>query len=1085
MRKLSTLGKILVTLWSIPGSTLVFAETAPPHWNNIDVIRENAEAPRAHFIPYPNEDLALHGDWKKNPNTLSLNGTWKFNYSESPAKRPKAFYQNGFDTSAWADIPVPSNWEREGFGYPIYVNVPYPFPIAEPEVPQLDNPVGSYVREFAVPDDWSAKDVFLKFGAVSSAFYVWINGEYIGYSEGSKTPSEFEVSSQLASGNNTIAVEVYRWSTGSYLEDQDFWSLSGIQRDVSLTARPKQRVQDFFVKAGLSDDYLDGELELSLTMQNSSDSAAAGQLEIKLLKDGTKMYQHAQSTKLRPGLNEIKVSSEIKQIKAWSAEIPTLYTLLLTVSDEHGRVLESIARRIGFREAEIRNGRFLINGELVKLKGTNLHEHHDRTGHVLDEESMLTDIRMMKAANLNAVRTSHYPFPERFYELTDQYGLYVVDEANIESHGYGYDHDKTLGNKPHWKEHHLDRTQRMVERDKNFPSVVIWSLGNEAGDGVNLGATYHWIKSRDLSRPVQYETEGDINQVGERHSDFHSSMYWRHWDLEEYAQSHNDRPFVLIEYAHSMGNSTGNLKEYWDVINRHKVLAGGFIWDWLDQGLAEKNEAGETYWTYGGDYGPATVPSSGNFCMNGVVFPDRTVQPAYFELKYAYQHISFDASELNRGYIQIENNYNFEALSNHRLSWQLLRNGEVFDSGTMQEPLGILPNKKKRVRLWSRQPNRSPGVEYLLNLSVRGIDASGLLPPDHEYAKTQFSVPGFAAISKSTTQGLAPQSVDKGFLFKMDGVEYFISKQTGLLESIKQGGEELLLTPLKPNFWRAPTDNDFGNYMNDWAKVWRDAGNHQVLQSLGVVGDAPNQDAVEAVVHMSDADGRLAAKWTVRYALNSKGHLEIDNHIEKSEGRPVFPRIGMNVELRRSLDQLSWYGRGPHENYSDRKLSANVGLYQGTVAEQYVAYPRPQENGYKTDTRWLALTNGNDSGLIVEAGDLISFSAHHNRLEDFVPPVKIAITSEDSQALRENDQRVNMHVTDVKPRDLVSVNIDYAQMGVGGDDSWGKRTLQQYSLNEREYNYSFTLKPVIDNSNWKKKQMRAYRRGMNTNAVTK
>lgn len=1074
-----------IAILAILHSATVAAAPATPHWNNIDVIRENTEPPRAHFAPYPNEPLALESDPEKNPYALSLNGIWKFHYSASPAKRPETFYKTGFDASAWSDIPVPSNWEREGFGYPIYVNVPYPFPIAEPKVPGADNPVGSYLRDFTVPEDWSGRDVFLKFGAVSSAFYVWINGQYVGYSEGSKTPSEFEVSSLLRSGSNTVAVEVYRWSTGSYLEDQDFWSLSGIQRDVSLTARPKQRVEDFFVKASLSDDYLDGELDLSLKMKNNNDSAATRKLDIKLFDNEKIIYQHSQSTVLQPGQTELTVASELKQITAWSAEIPKLYTLLITVAEENGQPLESIARRIGFREAEIRNGRFLINGELVKLKGTNLHEHHDRTGHVLDEQSMLTDIRMMKAANLNAVRTSHYPFPERFYELTDQYGLYVVDEANIESHGYGYDHDKTLGNKPHWKEHHLDRTQRMVERDKNFPSIVIWSLGNEAGDGVNLGATYHWIKSRDLSRPVQYETEGDITQVGERHSDFHSSMYWRHWDLEEYAQTQNDRPFVLIEYAHSMGNSTGNLKEYWDVINQHNVLAGGFIWDWLDQGLAEQNHDGETYWTYGGDYGPATVPSSGNFCMNGVVFPDRTVQPAYFEVKYAYQHISFDASELNEGFIQIKNNYNFEALSNHRLSWELLRNGELLDSGTVQEPLGILPSESKRLRLWSRQPNRSPGVEYLLKLSVQGIDASGLLPVNHEYAKAQFSIPGFVPASTSLTHRLTPQSVDNGFLFSTDGVDYFINKQTGLLESIKQGGEELLLTPLKPNFWRAPTDNDFGNYMNDWAKVWRDAGKHQVLRSITLIGTESEHDAVEAVIHISDADGDLAAKWTVRYALTNKGHLDVQNHIEKIEGRPVFPRIGMNAELRRSMDQLSWYGRGPHENYSDRKLSADVGLYHGTVAEQYVAYPRPQENGYKTDTRWLALTNGNNSGLIFEAADLISFSVHHNRLEDFVPPVKIAITSEDSEALRENDQRVNMHVSDVKPRDLVSINIDYAQMGVGGDDSWGKRTLQQYSLNEREYNYGFTLKPVLDNSNWKKKQTRAYRRGTNSNDISR
>jgi beta-galactosidase len=602
----SVASAFFVLSFAISCATSPMTSGGRPAWNDIDVIRENVESPRAHFVAYPDREEALSKG--NNLHFQSLNGAWKFNYSDSPADRPARFFEREFDPSDWATIPVPSNWEREGYGVPIYINVPYPFEPDEPNVPTQDNPVGSYRRNFNVPANWQGKDIFLQFGGVSSAFYLWINGQYVGYSEGSKTPSEFDITDYVTSGENSVAVEVYRWSTGSYLEDQDFWSLSGIQRDVNLYARPKLRIRDYFVHAGLTNDYRDGDFQIEIELANTSGAPATKTLSVEILDGESTLYAEASHLEIGGPAATHSFSTSLPEVKAWSAEIPNLYTLVISLTDVSDSASEFISQRIGFRTSEVTNGRFLINGRLVHLKGTNLHEHHHDKGHVIDEATMLEDIRLMKAANLNAVRTSHYPFPERWYELTSEHGLYVVDEANIESHGYGYDHDKTLGNKPHWMPHHLDRTRRMVERDKNQPSIAIWSLGNEAGDGVNLGATYHWIKSRDRSRPVQYETEGDIEEVGERHSDFHSSMYWRHWHLEEYAQTHNDRPFVLIEYAHSMGNSTGNLIEYWDVIKKHDVLAGGFIWDWVDQGLLEHNDAGTPYWTYGGDYGPPDVP---------------------------------------------------------------------------------------------------------------------------------------------------------------------------------------------------------------------------------------------------------------------------------------------------------------------------------------------------------------------------------------------------------------------------------------------------------------------------------------------
>lgn len=1046
-------------------SISIFAVSATaserPHWNNIDVIRENTEAPRAHFIPWPDSNSAITGVRSENEFLLSLNGEWKFHYSDSPAARPVDFVTADFDSSDWAVIPVPSNWERHDFGYPIYVNVPYPFTIDEPNVPVDDNPVGSYLRAFDVPEGWRGRDVFLQFGAVSSAFYVWINGEYVGYSEGSKTPSEFDVTGFVQPGRNTIAVEVYRWSTGSYLEDQDFWSLSGIQREVSLYARPKQRLRDFFVHTGLVNQYRDADFRLETEWWNSASEAVPVNVRVRVLDKDEALVDASLSKVLEPGLNELSMAQQLPAVRPWSAEIPNLYTLLIELQDEGGRTLEAVTQQIGFRSVEIINGRFRINGELVKLKGTNLHEHHDVTGHYIDEATMLEDIRLMKAANLNAVRTSHYPFPERFYELTDKHGLYVVDEANIESHGYGYDHDKTIGNKLHWKEHHLDRTRRMVERDKNFPSIVIWSLGNEAGDGVNLGATYHWIKSRDLSRPVQYETEGNIEEVGERHSDFHSSMYWRHWDLEKYAQTHNDRPFVLIEYAHSMGNSTGNLTEYWGVIDAHEVLSGGFIWDWVDQGLLEHDEKGVPYWTYGGDYGPEDVPSSGNFNFNGIVFPDRRVQPAYWEVKRVYQHVDFDLADPRNGELRLQNRYNFLSLEGFELVWSVRAWGEKVVQGRI-ENLNVPAGQAAVLDLWDDLPGLKAGVQYYLNLELVSPEARDLLPAGHVYAHAQFALPNDGPRPLSAYNEKVKVKVrDRSGTLSLEGdrFTYRFDKAQGVLESIEFDGREVLLAPLAPNFWRAPTDNDFGNYMPEWGAVWEQAGRNRRLLSFDYSQGGQGAVIIQAHYAFDDNAGNEVARWTATYGMKRSGELHVDNHFVRADGLPVVPRVGMNLELVGDFAQVAWYGRGPHENYRDRNLSAEIGLYRSPVSELYVPYMRPQENGYRTDVEMLALHAGEGGkGVVFQSDGTFGFSALHNRMEDFIPPVKIAITSEDGPGARDNEERVNMHVSDIEPRDLVSVNIDYGQMGVGGDDSWGKRTLMAYSLNRLEYRYGFTIR---------------------------
>ncbi|MDA0706092.1 MAG: DUF4981 domain-containing protein [Proteobacteria bacterium] len=1033
---LRTFGLFLILAFST-----AVAETTRPAWNDVGVIRENTEAPRAHYVPARVDGSSV---------TLSLNGDWKFHLSESPAARPAEFFENEYDGSGWDEIPVPSNWERHGYSYPIYINVPYPFEADEPNVPTEKNPVGSYRRTFSIPADWSDDEVFLQFGAVSSAFYVWLNGQYVGYSEDSKTSSEFRVTEHLQAGVNVIAVEVYRWSTGSYLEDQDFWSLSGIQRDVTLTARPKVHVRDFFVVAGLTNDFQDGSFDIELALRNDLASAQAQQLLVEIHDGEQLIWSETTSLQVPAGESAQKFSTTIENVRQWSAENPNQYSMTIRMGDE------VISQKIGFRDARIENGRFTINGKLVKLKGVNMHEHHQVTGHVIDEATMLEDIRLMKAANMNAVRNSHYPHQERWYELTSEHGLYVVDEANIESHGYGYDHDKTLGNKPHWMPHHIDRTQRMLERSKNFPSVVIWSLGNEAGDGVNLGATYNWIKSRDLSRPIQYETEGNLAEVGERHSDFDSEMYLRHWDLEEYAQTHNDRPFLLIEYSHAMGNSSGNLRNYWDVINKHDILAGAFIWDWVDQGLLEHDENGTPYWTYGGDYGPADVPSSGNFCFNGLVFPDRSVEPSYWEVKRVYQHVEFTSDSLVTGDLTVHNNYDFTSLGEFELRWQISSDGVVTEQGHVTD-LDIAAETTRAIHLPYNSRRLAKTQEHHLLVELVGKSTRGLMPAGHVYAEQQFLLQARQAQPPRQENGSVAVDVGDDYTTLSAGdMSVGFDRTTGLLTSLKSSGTELLLAPLTPNFWRALTDNDFGNYMNEWAAAWEQAGRNRTLDSFDVSRTDPCCAVVTASYSFTDDQGRWLADWTAVYSVHGDGRVHVANQFTRDPDLPLMPRIGMNVELQRGLDSVEWFGRGPHENYSDRKESANLGRYANKVADHYVPYLRPQENGYKTDVRWLTLSDGSTE-LRVTADELVSFGVSHNRLVDMVPPVKIAITTEDGEGASNNDKRVNMHVNDVVPRDLVSLDIDLGQMGVGGDDSWGKRTLLEYSLTEMAYQYGFTL----------------------------
>ena len=1040
-----------------------FTEKEPRDWENPGMIGQNKEAPHVSLISYGDRESALAADKKAAPNLLSLDGIWKFNLVKAPGDRPYWFFKDDYDTRDWDDIEVPSNWEMKGYDVPIYVNITFPHKNDPPFIQHDYNPVGSYKRNFRIPSQWRDKEVYLHFGAVASAFYVWINEQLVGYSQDSKTPAEFNITRYLKRGRNSIAVEVYRWCDGSYLEDQDFWRLSGIQRSVFLHARPRTHIRDFYAVADLENDYRDGALKLDVEL-NTADATDAGDagseyiVEASLFDGSQELYSESKEVRMTGNTAGVSFLKNFPGIKRWSAESPDLYSLVITLKNRNGRALESVSSRIGFRKVEIRDSQFLVNGSAIYLKGVNLHEHSDVDGHVISEELILKDIGLMKSNNINAVRTSHYPQQELFYELCDKYGLYVIDEANIESHGIGYDKDVTIADKPEWAPAHMARMQAMVERDKNHPSIVIWSLGNESGDGHNFLDLYKWTKERDKTRPVQYERAEKSTNTTERHTDIVCPMYDRVWEVEAYAKDPaSDRPYILCEYAHSMGNATGNLQDYWDVIEKYPILQGGFIWDWVDQGILQTDENGEKYWAYGGDFGEEGVPSDGNFCINGLVLPDRSVKPGLNEVKKVYQYVGFESVDLKKGLIRIKNKYDFTSLSKFDLDWEIMADGSVIQSG--RAPLSDLqPGKTADIAIPLQTPEPLPGTEYFLNLRISGSEAWGIIPEDHVYATEQFKLPAEGAPVPLKQSDLAVlQITTKEFLLEIGGSDMLLTfnLETGRLESYKYRGRELLLKGPEPDFWRPPTDSDYGYNMDRKLGVWKKAGERSILKSVDIRQPELGRVLVVFRYDIPDTEGKKIAGYSSAFTVLGSGDVIISNSFAKvSDQIPEIPRMGMQMQLPVELTNLKWFGRGPHENYSDRKTSAETGLYESTVADQYVPYIRPQENGYKTDVRWLSLTDNDGNGILVSGNPLFCFAALNNIHDDFESPGKLSQYRKDAKS-------ANTHTNDVKPRDFVNLNVDLAQMGLGGDNAWGAEIYRQYRLLGSKYEYSFRIRPVV------------------------
>lgn len=1026
-------------------SKVPYIEDDPPAWENEAVFQINKIDPHAHFIPFATADQAKTEDKWQSPMIQSLNGMWKFKLAHNPSERPFWFFKNDFDTRKWAEIKVPANWELEGYDYPIYTNVKYPHEKTPPTIQDHYNPVGSYKRTFTIPETWTGKEIILHFGAVSSAMNVWVNEQFVGYSEDSKTPAEFNITKFLIEGENSLAVEIFRWSDASYLEDQDFWRMSGMTRDVFLLARGEQQIQNFRVISALDDTYSTGVFQLVLDVMNIGEKAASTTVEAVLSDNGTVVKSF--SDNVSAGKASVVMEAFLPEVKLWSAEIPALYELMITLKN-NGEIVEVIKQDVGFRTVEIKNGNLLVNGKYVYLKGANIHEHHPVTGHYVDRETMLLDIKTMKENNLNAIRTSHYPQPELWYELCNKYGLYIIDEANIESHGMGYGRESLAKNES-WKAAHLYRTQNMFERDKNQPCIIIWSLGNEAGNGVNFEATYAYLKSVDQTRPVQYE-----QAHGGANTDITCPMYMRIEGMVKYAESKPEKPLIQCEYAHAMGNSVGNLQDYWDVIEKYPALQGGFIWDWVDQGLQTTNDAGEQFYAYGGDFGPDTVPSDGNFCLNGLVNPDRAVKPHLLEVKKVYQHIGFSPVNLKSGVISIKNKYAFLNLSAYDFTWEVIGDGMVVDNGKIDD-LNLAPGESKNITLgFTVEPEA--GVEYFLTVKATLKSDWSLVKAGTELAAEQFALPVFKNIAGSATQPvLTLENTENSAKISGDGFSVSFDKKAGVLSSFKKGEMELLTSGPVPNFWRAPTDNDFGNNLHKRSRVWRKAGETRKVTAVTAKETGNGKVEVECTFDLVNEEGAKIADYKSVYTVFGSGDILVNNHFKMAkDSLPEIVRMGMNLVMPRSFDQMSWLGRGPHESYQDRKTSAFVGLYSGSVADQYWAYLRPQENGNKTDVRWMTITDANGNGLFFAGLPLIEVSAHHNIMEDFESPERT-----DGRQV-EGVPVLRRHTTDVKPRDLTSVNIDYKQMGVGGDNSWGAWTHDQYRLTGKEYSYSFRMKAI-------------------------
>ncbi|MDR0810848.1 MAG: DUF4981 domain-containing protein [Paludibacter sp.] len=1065
----------------------IVGQSQTPEWENPQIFGINKLPPRVTAFPYQTENQAVVDDFRVAENFLSLDGVWKFDWHKRPADKPKDFFTLNYDVSKWQNIRVPGNWELQGFGVPIYSNINYPYPKNPPYIDHADNPVGCYVREFNIPENWDGRRVFLHFESGLAAMYIWVNGKFAGYSEVTKSPAEFDISEFVNVGANKIAIEGYRWSDGSYLEDQDFWRLSGFDRSVYLYSTAQVRISDFFVHADLDKTYKNGLFSLDLSIENNTKTANNVKAEIKIIdKNGKQIFIENQNVAADRTVNarifpmtipeseaffhkqytrNARIApTTIPNVNLWSNETPYLYTLIINLKDNSGKLIESTSSKIGFRKVEIRNAQLLVNGKAILVRGVNLHEHNPYTGHAQTEEMMRRDIALMKQNNINAVRTSHYPQSPLWYKLCDEHGIFLVDEANLESHGMGYGKEN-MANFPEWRNAHFDRVVRMMERDKNHPSVIVWSMGNECSNGKVFPEIYTWLKQRDASRPVQFEQAGEA-----ANTDIVCPMYPSMDYMKRYAARKDaTRPFIMCEYAHAMGNSTGNFQEYFDIINSSPQMQGGFIWDWVDQGIDTIDDSGRRYWAYGGDIGGYQYTHDQNFCANGLVTPDRQPHPALAEVKKVYQDILFSrqSTSSNRHsreggnppiqegiavpvqpkrdklrndgmIITVENRFLYNDLKNYAFKWELLKNGKKINEGdfNIEQKAGT----KKDVKLALPKINDYDGGEYYVNVFAYTKNATEMIPAGHEIAREQFFYAEIQDIGIAEYADKKIETVkddDTWLVLRAGEVSVSFSKRDGALENYTVGDKRLILNSIQPDFWRAPTDNDFGNSMPERLEIWKIAAKAKTVESFTI--DNKGNTVYVTVNYLLNA---VSSNYQVRYAFDNDGSLGVRVSWKTDKTLPEMPRFGMRMTLPQEYENVEYYGRGPLENYSDRNTASFLGVYKTTVSDFGFEYIRPQENGNRTDVRWARVTDSKGFGLQITGYSPLNINASHNVWEDldFGYPKK------------------NVHPCEIAPRKEVFLNIDLAQRGVGGDNSWGALPHQPYRLTEKEYEYGFTIK---------------------------
>jgi beta-galactosidase/beta-glucuronidase len=1015
-------------------------ERAIADWRNPAVFARNKEAPHATALPYADEAAALAGERSASPYFRLLNGRWKFAFAPNPASAPEGFFREDYDDASWATIEVPGNWQLQGYDKPIYTNVAYPFPVDPPHVPEDDNPTGSYRTTFVIPEEWAGRQVFINFDSVDSAFYLWINGVQVGYSQESRLPAEFNITPYIRPGGDTLAAQVYRWSDGSYLEDQDMWWLSGICRDVYLYSAPPVHVRDFAVRTDLDMDYRDAVLRLTAMVRNYGTAEAQGlALEARLVDaQGRQAWARplVAAASVAPGAEAtLALEGEVHNPRKWSAEQPHLYTLLLTLIDRVGNVLEVQTCKVGFRKVELRDGRLRLNGAPIYLKGVNRHEHEPDRGKAVTVESMVADIRLMKQFNINAVRTSHYPNDPRWYDLCDRYGIYLFDEADIETHGVW----DRLTKDPAWKEAFLDRGVRMVERDKNHPSVIVWSLGNESGYGPNHKAISDWVHQHDPTRPVHYESAGSAPIV-----DIISVMYPPIDRLIALAETPGERrPVVMCEYAHSMGNSTGNLEEYWAAIRTHKRLIGGFIWDWVDQSIRQKTPEGESWFAYGGDFGD--VPNDGNFCINGLISPDRDPHPGLWEYKKVLEPVKVEAVDLAKGVVKVTNGYDFSLLSGLDISWGLAADGQALQEGSLPR-LGLLPGQSAEVTVPFTPPEAQPATEYWLTLHFALAEDTLWAEKGHEVAWAQFrpsvEVAGRPVVLVDEMPRLEMVEAGGQVALSAPGFSLALSKREGTITTWRQQGMELIKRGPRVAIWRAPTDNDANTWGGQKAAMrWREAGLdrlREVVEGVRVERAAPSAVRVLVRSRLAPPDRSQGFDCRYVYTIYGSGDVLLDVQVRPTSTLPPLPRIGLAMTLPGGLETFTWYGRGPQETYADRKEGARMGVFSGRVDEQYYPYIKPQENGNKTDVRWAALTNAAGVGLLAVGMPLLNVSAHHFTAEDLTAAA---------------------HTHELKRREEITLHLDQRQSGLGGA-SCGPGTLPQYLIQPEEVRWSVRLRGI-------------------------